>query len=97
MRPIIITVAVLGIAVFGISRIIANDPKIPIQQEAYFDELCRGTINDAACTRRQELIYELSGLDWCYGKGEQAAYQRQWHKCYVQRSLPTRINVSRRV
>jgi hypothetical protein len=26
-------------------------------------------------------LYQLTGMGWCYGEGEQATYQYRWHKC----------------
>lgn len=52
-----------------------------IVEEKHLDELCRGTDNNNACIKRQKLVYQLNGLGWCYGKTDQAAYQRRWHRC----------------
>jgi hypothetical protein len=77
MKTIILTAALTLLA----APVMASDVKALIAQERQFDDLCRGTDNKDACIERQKLDYRLTGLGWCYGKWEQAAYQYRWHHC----------------
>ena len=76
---------VVSVPVFA-GQISDEDIQNILAAEDTLDGFCRGWSGDKpetqeACKARDRLVIVLDHLDWCYGKKDQAEYQKKWHKC----------------
>lgn len=61
------------------------DVKKWLDRHDALDGWCRGDsenpLTEKACSLRENVDRELAKLDWCYGRKNEAGYQKRWHAC----------------
>lgn len=84
-------IAKLGIAALAAAAIVGPVAAQPADVRKWIDRhdgldgWCRGDpeskATDGACELRALAAAELDRLNWCYGRKNEAGYQKRWHAC----------------
>lgn len=70
-----------------------------IAEEETLNRECRGGSSDSPetmkyCDKRDALFAKLNKLDWCFGRDDQAEYEKEWMKCHINQNDKNEQNTS---
>lgn len=87
-----LVISAFAISLFSMLLLCDNETVVPddvkglIAREDAANDKCRDGVVDTyavkrACDEREGISNKLYELGWCYGKANEAGYQKRWHQC----------------